>query len=261
MAVGGLYTLAECEDWQTLTRTCESQVVQIVVIDLYADGERSFDRLRVLREHFPRVALVAYVSLVPHRARDLFDAGRFGVDALVLADEDDDPQRLLELVEQASSRGVGAAVRLALPPTRPTVRDAVLLSVTRAADALSPLALARILGISRRALALHLAADGFPPPRRILTWGRLIVAAHILEDQRRSADGVALSLDFPSGSAFRNTCQRYIGATPGEIRDRGGAAYVLQSFLSRRRPTRIRPSTRSASRRTPVESVRLIAAD
>jgi hypothetical protein len=42
---------------------------------------------------------------------------------------------------------------------------------------------------------------------------------------------VAASLDFPSGSAFRNTCQRYLHATPGEIRGRGGAAYVIRTML------------------------------
>ena len=253
IALGDRHRLIECDDWQTLTRTCQTEIVHVVVIDLYADGERSFDRLRVLRERFPQVALVAYVVLVPERARDLFDAGRFGVDALALADQNDDPHTLLELVQQASSRGVGAAVRQMLPPMRATVRDAILLAVTRASEVLTPLALARILGISRRALALHLAAEGFPPPRRLLTWGRLIVAAHVMEDEHRSADSVALMLDFPSGSAFRNTCQRYVRATPGEIRASGGFIFVLTSFLAQRRAP--------ARRRTPPHSATHIAAD
>ena len=58
-----------------------------------------------------------------------------------------------------------------------------------------------------------------------------IVAAQMLDDLNRSADAVSAALRFPSGSAFRNTCQRYLGATPHEIRDRGGAAWAAGRFL------------------------------
>jgi hypothetical protein len=54
-----------------------------------------------------------------------------------------------------------------------------------------------------------------------------------LEDRHRSADRIALALDFPSGSAFRNTCQRYLQATPLDIRARGGAAYVIRTLLGK----------------------------
>ena len=70
-----------------------------------------------------------------------------------------------------------------------------------------------------------------PPPNKLLTWGRLLVAARLLEDGARSADGVAQALSVPSGSAFRNTSQRYLAATPGEMRTRGGGKWVLERLL------------------------------
>ena len=60
--------------------------------------------------------------------------------------------------------------------------------------------------------------------------GRLMVAAQMLEEGDRAADAVARHLDFPSGSAFRNTCQRYVGATPHEMKAKGGAAWVVSRF-------------------------------
>jgi AraC-like DNA-binding protein len=60
----------------------------------------------------------------------------------------------------------------------------------------------------------------------------------MLEDGSRSADGVASALDFPSGSAFRNTCQRYLGCTPHQIRLRGGASWVIQELLVNREKRR-----------------------
>jgi AraC-like DNA-binding protein len=76
-----------------------------------------------------------------------------------------------------------------------------------------------------------LSRAGFPSAQRLLTWGRLIVAAHLLEDPHRSAGRVARALEFPSGGAFRNTCQRYLRASPQQIRDRGGASFVIRSML------------------------------
>ncbi|MDF1504102.1 helix-turn-helix domain-containing protein, partial [Roseisolibacter sp. H3M3-2] len=114
------------------------------------------------------------------------------------------------------------------------LRGAVLLAVTRAHERLTPERLARLIAVSRRALTRRLSEAQLPPPHQMLTWGRLVVAAHLLEDGTRSADGVALALDFPSGSAFRNVCRRYVGATPLEIRARGGAAFVIDRLFARR---------------------------
>ena len=113
----------------------------------------------------------------------------------------------------------------------PLVRDAVLVAVTRAHLRLTTHRLAEICGAPKRALLKALGDAGCPPPQKLITWGRLIVAAQMLEDDKRTADGVARLLEFPSGSAFRNTCQRYLGATPQEIRAKGGAAWATSRFL------------------------------
>ena len=113
-----------------------------------------------------------------------------------------------------------------------------MLSVTRAHERLTPDSLARLMNVSRRLLSKRLEGAQLPPPHQLLTWGRLIVAANMLEDGARSADGVAAALDFPSGSAFRNTCQRYLGCTPHQIRGKGGAGWVIQELLHNREKRR-----------------------
>jgi AraC-like DNA-binding protein len=251
-AVRDRHELRECDDWPALVRTCDRESVQLAVIDLFAEGTASFEGIRQLKQRLPRVAIIAYVSATADRCRDLFDAGRVGVDGLVISEEDDTPRLLLAAVERAESRSLAGMMRRSFEGVDPLVADAVLLAVARAHERLSPAALARLLAQPRRVVTLRLAAECFPSPQRLLTWGRLIVAAHMLEDRHRSADRVAASLDFPSGSAFRNTCQRYLHATPGEIRARGGASYVVrallrhvQSRLSMAGEPRSRSSTRS----------------
>jgi DNA-binding NarL/FixJ family response regulator len=230
-AIRDRHELHECNDWVSLVRTCDREPVRVAVVDLYWEQTPNFEGVRQLKQRLPRLTLVAYVTMAPDRGHDLFDAGRAGVDGLVIAGEDDSPRALLALIERSESRSLAGLVRRSLDGIDPLVMDAVLLAVTRAHERLSPQALARLLVQPRRTVTLRLSAEGFPPPQRLLTWGRLVVAAHMLEDRHRSADRVASTLDFPSGSAFRNTCQRYLYATPGQVRSRGGAAYVVRALL------------------------------
>jgi AraC-like DNA-binding protein len=228
------YRFVTCEDWSSLTRACERGPVNVVVFDLYADGRADFERVRQLRIRVPRAALIAYVDLSKERAKDMFDAGRCGIDVLVVAEETDTPAQLAALLDQAEARSVSSILKPYLAELRPVVRDAVMLSVTRAHERLTPDGLARLIAVSRRLLSKRLENAMLPPPHQMLTWGRLIVAASMLEDGTRSADGVASALDFPSGSAFRNTCQRYLGCTPHQIRLRGGAGWVMKELLAHR---------------------------
>ena len=245
------HELRECADWVSLARTCDREPIRICVIDLYAEGEANFEGIRQLKQRLPRLTLVAYVTPLLKRAHDLFDAGRVGVDGLVLAGVDDEPRALLALIERSESKSLAGLVRKSLDGIDPLVIDAVMLAVSRAHERLSPIGLARLLAQPRRTVTQRLAAEGFPPPQRLLTWGRLIVAAHMLEDRHRSADRVAASLDFPSGSGFRNSCQRYLHATPSQLRSRGGAAYVIRTMLRQvhgRLAGTDDPPTRSAAR-------------
>lgn len=226
-AIRGRHVVEPCADWAAVTLLCEEQPVHLAVLDLFAFGEMSLEPLRQLKRRFPRLSTVAYVGVTAERGRDLFDAGRSGVDALVVADEDDDPTTMSAVLEQAEARSVASLVRAVLNAAHPNVRDALLVTVTRAHERLTPHRLAATVAVSRRVLARQLLDAGLPPPQKLITWGRLVVAASLLEDINRSADSVALALHFPSGSAFRNACQRYLGATPSEIRARGGAAWVV----------------------------------
>ena len=231
-AIRDRHQLVLCDDWQAVLDTCESQPVRLAIVDLFAGGRASFERVRQLKQRLPRLTMIAYVTVTSERAHDLFDAGRQGMDGLIIAEQDDSPRPLLALVEQAESRSLAAVVRQSVEDAEPTVRDAVLLCVTRAHERLSPDGLARLLALPRRTVSQRLAGAGYPAPQRLITWGRLVVAAHLLEDKHRSADRIATSLDFPSGSAFRNICQRYLNATPGDIRARGGAAFVMARMVA-----------------------------
>src|SRR4051812_34945677 len=231
LAIKDRHRLLACDSWTALAATCTEQPVRVAIVDLYAGGRPRLDAVRRIKYRFPRLTMIGYVDFDRERAHDLFESGRAGLDAVILADIDDNPRSLLTIVGQAEARSLGASVRRSLDSIDSSVREAVLLSVTRAHERLSPHQLADLLALQRRTLGKRLSAAGFPPPQRLITWGRLIVAAHMLEDPHRSANNIAVALEFPSGSAFRNTCQRYLHATPEMIRARGGVGYAVRSML------------------------------
>jgi AraC-like DNA-binding protein len=222
-------------NWDQLDGICASNVVDVAVVDLYADGSANFDAIRRMRARYATVSLVAYVALLPERTRDLFDLGRAGVEGLLLLDIDDRPRIIRNIVERAEARGAADDLRRHVAPHSVIVRDAVMVSVTRAHEHLTGKQLAGIVGTSRRTLSMELERAGFPPPSKLVTWGRLIVAGQMLADRERSADAIARALKFPSGSSFRNTCQRYLGMKPTEVRSTGGARTVIDRFLAARR--------------------------
>lgn len=230
-AVQDAHTVIHCNSWDSLETACKDDAVALAIVDLFAEGKAHFDVIRRLKMRAERITIVAYVTVTPNRARDLFDAGRAGLDGLLIAGQDDTPAAFRAVLERAEARGVAQLLRPRLSQFSPLVRDAVMVAVTRAHLRLTSQRLAEILGTPKRSLLAALSDARCPAPQKLITWGRLIVAAQMLEDPKRTADGVARMLDFPSGSAFRNTSQRYLATTPHEMRDKGGVAWVVERFV------------------------------
>jgi AraC-like DNA-binding protein len=228
--------LVAAATWGEFLAACDAAPIVAAVIDLQDYAQPTFDALRQFRTRHGSTAMILYVAVPPVAARDVFEAGRFGFDAIIVAGQGDAPRAIQEVIERAMARGVGELLRPVVGLAPSVARDAALAAVARAYERLSPETLARLLGVRRRVLTERLAAAGLPAPQRLIAWGRLIMAARLLEDAERKVDAIAITLDFPSGSAFRNTCQRYLGCTPQEVRERGGAAYVIQVFAARLRP-------------------------
>lgn len=227
----GFADLVVCASWGELVEQCRDRPLGVLLIDLWCvtgvSAEAAFDEVRELRRRHPALAAVIYADGSPARARDLFDAGRLGLEGLVVAGIGDDAKGLRRAIDDAEATGVARLLRPALGGISARVRDATMLCVVRAYRPIEPRELAGTIGIGRRRLAHLLAADGFPTTRRLIAWGRLIMAARLLEDPSRSANQVARNLGYPSGTALRNACHRYLGAAPQEIRERGGAAFVI----------------------------------
>jgi AraC-like DNA-binding protein len=222
------HTVIACDDWEKLLATCNDRLVHAAVLDLEIAVVPSFDPIRQLKRTHPGIALIGYTTYSPERTHHIFDAGRYGFEALVLADRDDGPSAFSRAIEKATARGVAGMVKSALEAAAdPLAADALLTAITRAHERLTPAVLAHEMGVGGRRLSRALLASGYPSAHKLIMWGRLIVAASLMDGTRHSTDRIARTLSFPSGSAFRNNCRRYLGAKPSEIRARGGAMLVF----------------------------------
>ncbi|HEY5087463.1 MAG TPA: helix-turn-helix domain-containing protein [Gemmatimonadaceae bacterium] len=222
------HTVIACENWEQIFSTCNGRLVHAAVLDLELAATPSFDSIRRFKRLNPGVALIAYTTYSSERTHHIFDAGRCGFEVLVIADLDDGPSAFSRAIEKASARGVAGMVKSGLAPAVDRMAtDALLMAITRAHERLTPATLAHEMGVGGRRLSRALATSGYPSAHKLIMWGRLIVAAALMDGTRHSTDRIALTLSFPSGSAFRNNCRRYLSAKPSEIRTRGGAALVL----------------------------------
>jgi len=225
------HTIIACESWEQMFSTSDRRLVHAAVLDLESAVTPTFDAIRRFKRLNPGVALIAYTTYSMESVHHIFDAGRYGFEAMVIADMDDGPSAFTRAIERASARGVASMVKSGLMPAAdPVAADALLTSITRAHERLTPAALAREMGIGARRLSRALSASGYPSANKLIMWGRLIVAAALMDGTRHSTDRIALTLSFPSGSAFRNNCRRYMAATPSEIRAGGGAKLVFTTL-------------------------------
>lgn len=104
---------------------------------------------------------------------------------------------------------------------------------------------ASAVGLARRTLEKRLAGLGYPSPETLIGWCRLLLAAHLLEDQGRTFDEVALQMSFPSGMALRSMLKRYTGVSGRAAREDPGPVALILSHLTEQLRA---PPTNSASR-------------
>ena len=187
---------------------------------------------RVVRE-FPQVPTVALLSQVDRgTARAVLTLGQCGIRTLVDVREPTGWRELRNLLAREQSTDLQqvaiAHVLGELPGARPGMR--------RFAQVLFELA-ARTGGVSDLAEAMHVLPSTLmsrffraelPPPRRMLTYARLVFAAHWFENPGLSISRVATQMDYSSAQSFGRHLRHALNLTAQQFRDRYDARGMLQ---------------------------------
>jgi AraC-like DNA-binding protein len=181
-----------------------------------------------IRQGFPSLPVIAYCALTPADTHSLIALVRAGADEVIIRDFDDVGSVAIQVIARAAASRVGERAFAELSPfVSASVRPILGYCLNNPVGATAVDDIAHALGIARRTLVSRLAGAGLPGPAALITWSRLLAAAHLLEDPARSVDQVAAALRFRSGGSLRVTCKRYTGLRPLDLRARGGHRHIL----------------------------------
>jgi AraC-like DNA-binding protein len=231
----GEYRVEAVEAWTPLRgRVQAAPPSALVLVDPYhgTDGSSPAGELRGLLEEFPSAVVFAALEVRPERVTDLRALGEWGVVQIVSVGHDDTPEAMAVRFRQSQGRPLRALLEGVLPEeTSSRARAIVDAAAGIVAAGGHGRDLARQLGLSRRTLLRWCEQSGLPPSRRLLAWMRILLAAQLLDDPGRSVLTVAQACGYSSDSGLRRVTQKFVGASPSEMRRRGAFTRASRVFL------------------------------
>jgi len=236
--------LAVVDSWKTLDEALEAATPpSLAVVDArHGSEEGPAPELRELLHAHPLAAVV--VVPPPRVPEDLLTLGSWGVSE-TLVGEANDPYTLRRFLLRARGRPLRVLVERVLS-SPPTGRRRTLLRAAAETAAAGGAAeeMGRYLHASSSTLLRQCKSAGLPPPRILLVWMRILLAAQLLEATGSSVEVVSAACGYASDSALRRAFMKYAGMSPREARAEGAVAVVGRVFeeaLRRVREERRRP--------------------
>lgn len=212
----------------------ESAPGALVVVDPYMDatyGSALAPALHAFLLDFPSAAVIAALDIRVDAFRDIHAMGAWGVADILSLDQDATPESITHLLLSVSGRRLAALLDESLPMAMPGRARSILMMasdvVSRGGHASD---LADALQITRRTLLRWCEDAGLPPPRRIMTWMRLLLAAEMLDEPGRTVSSIAFACGYSSDTALRTALNMQLGKAAKELRRAGAFAMAVEAF-------------------------------
>jgi AraC-like DNA-binding protein len=237
------WTVRRISSWESLLDEVRSAPASVmVVVDPYSAtprGQSISIEVASLLSRFPSLAITAALHVRLGRLDDVRRLGEWGVVQVIDLDEELVPWAVKYRLQTATGRPLRSLVEGTLPahmggPARSILASATEVVVNGGTGA----DLARRLHITTRTLLRWCRKAGLPPPRRLLAWMRMLLAAELLDDPGRTVSDAALSCGYASDGSLRNAMRSFLEQSPGEMRDRGAFAFAAEAFIEELRRAR-----------------------
>ncbi len=224
------HELQPVDTWADFSRIALNDHTSACIVDIYGPGRTiSPGRLGQLRLRRPDLAIVVYSDFSRNRL-DPFELGRYGIDAVIDAG-DDDPGMIRGAVARSLASAAAGSVAADLEGHLPALLvEALRWAVEHASGKPSAGALARDMGMSPAHLTRKLRSLEGPPARVLLLWGRLLHAAQLLH-RGWTIESTAHELGYASASGLHRAFHRRVGFPPGDLPVRGGLSSVVTVLL------------------------------
>lgn len=232
---------------QVLAALAEGPAVAVVVAAYGPSVFEGVELTRTLRAKYPALPVLIYHdprSTSPRHLLAFFQAG-----AAEVVQKGEDFRHAFAAILSTAGHRVNARrmIEKLDPILPPQARRLFEYLLEKGEEQLTIEQAAAAVGVARRTLEKRLARLGYPAPETLIGWCRLLLAAHLLEEQGRTFDEVALELSFPSGMALRSMLKRYTGVSGREARTGEGPVALVLTHLTEQISTPQAKAERSRS--------------
>jgi AraC-like DNA-binding protein len=244
----GRFDLRAVQGWNDLEEQMrETSPSGIGVVDPYHGRQRHSGmapELGCLLRRLPSATLVAALHARPGWMDDVRTLGAWGIAGVIDLEAETTDSLVLKSLEMSRSRALRSLLtdELGLGSTGRgrVIVDAAIGIVTSGGYARD---LAKELHMHRDTLLRWCASAGLPPPRRLLLWMRVLLAAELLDNPGQTVGSVAAACGYSCDTALARAVRRLVGASPSELRSSG--ALRSASVVFRRELDALRGRERS----------------
>ena len=196
--------------------------------------------IRAIRAAYPSIPILVLCDLTADDIHLLVDLVRSGADDAIVRSVD----RVGTAAARLLSRGVqkrefGTVLDEICDLASPEARSILDYAIEHPAAKRPVEQIASALGVNRRTLVNRLSAAGLPRPSVFVAWGRLLVAASLLENPVAPLREVARALGMQSSAGLHVLCRRHSRLSVRELRRSGSTAVlerIRRALQSARRP-------------------------
>ncbi|MEX2570587.1 MAG: helix-turn-helix domain-containing protein [Gemmatimonadota bacterium] len=225
------------DDWDELLEEVKgAPASSLIVVDPYSgsedeDGGPTIE-LASLLNRFPSLTVTAALEVRSGRLGDVLKLGQWGVVQVIDLEEEASALALGQRLQDARGRPLRGLIERQLPAYTSAAARAILSSAAAiVAEGGQGRDLAKALHVTPRTLSRWCRKAGLPPPKRLLAWMRVLLAAEFLDDPGRPVSAVALACGYAADSSLRLALRRFTGHNPTELRDLGAFEVASAAFV------------------------------
>jgi AraC-like DNA-binding protein len=237
----------------------ESAPAALAVVDPYTEADddgKPSPALRSFLLDYSSTTVIAALKVHPQEFRNLHTIGAWGVADIIGLEHDATAEAIEQLLASLSGTPLRALLERFLPSNMPgRARSIVLMGADVVSVGGHADDLARALGVTRRTLLRWCDSAGLPPPRRLMTWMRLLLAAEMLDERGRTVASIGVACGYVSDVALRTALRMQLGKTPKELRREGAFATASHAFLDELRRARTHADAVSTADESSGESI------
>lgn len=212
--------------------------LDVAVVDPHIDGRPQLEEVRTLLARYPSVPIVLYMTaLTPEVLQSTLVLARHGVTNVILRGFDDEPRRLVQLLEAVPAHGLSDSLLHAIAPhfddAPPLLRGTVkqLFTTPHAFRSVADLALAA--GMTRRNLDRWLETHDLASARMLLLGARIARAIYYMQDPGCLLDDISKKLGYDSPRLFARQVRAATGVMPSVLRETGEPEKFMERLAAR----------------------------